>query len=373
MSKWNVYKDTKSPSYIIDFTYQDERGARRRYRKSAGRGVTKKDAERQAAQLFRLHDRDPRAFVETFARAPTTRMYVRVVAARWISEHVEVRLRASTRRTHEQILRVHLEPWFGDREVGTVTVADVAGYVAAKRAAGLSPKSVNNHLSVLSSILDHAVLLGHASANVTRDVDPLPIHDQGYEWLDRAESERFLRAVQDRDPALYGVFLTALRTGLRQGELCALRWMDVDLDRSQIVVKHSAFDGVLGPTKGGRTRRVPLPGDLVAYLASRRHADPAAFVFLDARGDPFTRNTLKNAHMRAAKAIGRPALTYHGLRHSYASQLVAAGAPLNAVKELLGHTDFKTTLRYAHVAPDHLDRLVQVLATQPMGLVGSVA
>lgn len=371
MPKWTVSADTKSKSYIIAFSYIDEAGHRQRYRRSAGRALSKKDAEKQASQLYRLYERDKRLFVSEFGTPEGGLEPVRfsALAQRWLDEHVRVALRPSTQRTHEQILRVHLVPFFGCADARGITPARVRAYIAETSAGGLSPKSINNHLSVLSAMLDYArEPLGLIGENPMRKISALKLGDQGFEWLDAEDADRFLDAVLALDPDSYAVFLTALRTGLRLGELCALRWMDVDLRAASILVRHSLYQGRLGPTKGGRVRRVPVPPSVVAELARGAPSGrcPDGYVFTTAAGATLSRDRLKHPHARAARAIGRPGLRFHDLRHSYASQLVRRGAPLNAVKDLLGHADIKTTLRYAHIARSHLDELVQGLDRQPV-------
>ncbi len=118
---WKVRKDTKSDSFIIDFSYRDEHGTLKRYRRSAGRKVGKREAEQKARALYREMQRDPLAFVETFAQArPTRPAYPFAdVAGAYFTEEVEVHKRPSTQRTHEQILRVHLVPHFARTDVST--------------------------------------------------------------------------------------------------------------------------------------------------------------------------------------------------------------------------------------------------------------
>lgn len=364
--KFTVTSDTKSSSWIISFSYRDETGQIRRYRKSAGKGATRKEAEKQAAELVRLHDRDKRLFVDEFAtkKPKVEPVAFSGLADRWYREHVLVKLRQTTRRTHEQIIRVHLVTYFGDRDARGITRADVSTYVAAKVRDDLSPKSVNNHLSVLRSLFDFACdTLALLTVNPLAGVEPLKVGDQGFDYLNAGDGERYLTAAARRDPEFYPLLATALRAGLRQGELCAMRWSDVKFDRDELIVARSCFREQEGPTKGNRVRRVPMSPDLRAVLAAHRPADarPADLVFPHRDGGHLNGDMIKHPHRRASVAIDRPALRFHDLRHSFASQLVQGGAPLNAVQQLLGHADLKITLRYAHLAPDNLAGWVAAL------------
>ncbi len=364
--KWTVSQDTKSDSWMIAFSYRDADGNLKRYRKSAGRGVTRKEAERQAADLVRLHDRDRRLFVDEFVAQKPKVVPVAFsgLADRWFREHVAVKLRATTVRTHEQILRVHLVPHFADRDARGISRADVSTYVATKVREGLNPKSVNNHLSVLRSLFDFGrETLAMLTENPLAGLDPLKVGDQGFGYLSAENSDRYLAAVALRDPDHYAILATALRAGLRQGELCALRWRDVDMVRGELIVARSVFRDTEGPTKGNRVRRVSLSPHLREVLISHRPegAQLSDLVFPNREGGHLNGDMLKHPHRRAAIAVGQPTLRFHDLRHSFASQLVQSGAPLHAVQQLLGHADIKITLRYAHLAPDNLAGWVAAL------------
>lgn len=113
---WTVYRTPKSKNWIIGFSYRDEHGLPRRFRRSAGRGMNKRDAERKARAHYRELQRDPIAFVETIGRGPRPSSEARPfgeIADAYFEKYVQVRLKATTIRSHEQVLRVHLKPWVG--------------------------------------------------------------------------------------------------------------------------------------------------------------------------------------------------------------------------------------------------------------------
>lgn len=369
-SRWSVTPDPKSASFVISFSYRDEHGVSRRYRRSAGRKVTRKEAEAQARALYLELEKDPRAFVARFVTPSQTRADARPFAdavAAYLADHVGTRCRPSTQRTHEQVLRVHVLPAFIGKDLRDVRRPDIEGYIARKLRAGLSPKSVVNHARVLSSLFAFAVRREWLTENPAKGATLPKVADQGFDWLDADTSERLLSAVRERDPLHADLFLVALRTGMRQGELLALRWADIRFDANTIDVRHSLDRGRLGPTKGGKPRQVPLHAEVRAALVGRR-GEPTAFVFATADGAPLSGNVIKNPLGRARLAIGRPGLRFHDLRHSFASQLVVNGAPLQAVQRLLGHTDIATTLRYAHLAPDALSSAVATLGANAFPL-----
>jgi integrase len=144
--------------------------------------------------------------------------------------------------------------------------------------------------------------------------------------------------------------LVAVRTGLRLGELLALTWDDVDLATGKLVVRRSAYRGQLGPTKTGALREVPLGDEVLAALRSHRHLR-GKFVFCKEDGSPLTDRDCRRPLERACKKAELQQVGWHALRHTFASQLAALGAPMKAVQELLGHAQLTMTQRYTHLTP----------------------
>jgi len=246
----------------------------------------------------------------------------------------------------ESILRVHLVPYFGTYLLSEIDEWNVAKFQAEKLATVLSAKTVTNILTVLRKSL--------VKAMSWRYIDSVPgidwpyIDKPGFDHLSFDESSALLRAADDEwRPML----LTALRAGLRSGELRALRRRDVDIVKSVIHVEKSVARGKTSAPKSNRRRTVPMSTALVEELKSARHFKGELF-FCKPDGSMFTKNELKAPLRRAYKKAGLRKVGWHVLRHTCASQLVALGVPLVEVKEILGHAKFSTTLRYVHLAPD---------------------
>jgi integrase len=146
-------------------------------------------------------------------------------------------------------------------------------------------------------------------------------------------------------------------TGLRQGELLALRWRDVDWHARRIRVRESLVRGEFTTPKSARGHRsVPLAarvaGALVAHRARSSFADPDDLVFCHPRlGGPLERSRLFKRFKAVAVSAGFPALRFHDLRHTFGTRIAAAGVPLRTLQEWMGHRDFKTTLIYADYQP----------------------
>jgi integrase len=147
--------------------------------------------------------------------------------------------------------------------------------------------------------------------------------------------------------------LVSLNTGLRRGELFNLRGFDLNLQAKTISV---AGEG----TKTIETRHIPLNAEALATLeAWRKQADPTGYLFPSQDGKRMT--DVKTAWLELLKNAAVEDFRWHDMRHDFASRLVMAGVPLNTVRELLGHTDIKMTLRYSHLAPDSKASAVELI------------
>ncbi len=282
-------------------------------------------------------------------------------AVRWLTERVLVRNKPSSRVRKESILRVHLLPALGSKRLDEVTTHDLDAYTAEKQGAGLAPSTINGHLTVLSTLMKCAVEWGLLDAVLKMHKRTVPPPE--FDWLRPAEAERLLTAAQ-REPKWSAMFTVALRTGLRRGELLALKWRDVDFDAPAVDVRRSVYRGRVGSTKGNRHRRVPLTADAVAALRRwRAKGGPRqGWVFPDAHGAVERCPQRVNAALaRLLAAAGLRAVRVHDLRHSFASHLVLRSVSLRVIQRLLGHASITTTERYAHVADESLVAAIAAL------------
>ena len=341
----------------VDFWYSDPlSGQRTRFRRSTGKGTTKRRAEElerswRAEVEQPLPDQHPEPLRAAFSG----------FAKLWFDNSVCVDGKPSYQRSTEQILRCHLVPFFEDLEMRSITPMMVQSYKAGKLNGSapvrgkrtkrvLAPKTVNNHLGVLSILFRTAVTWGYADANPVTGVGLLALPPQEFRFWDRKQSEAFLDAVIRLETSWYPLFLCALRTGMRQGEILALRWDDVDFVKRQLKVVWNFTHGQLTTPKSGCGRVVPMSPQLAAALRGHRHLR-SELVFCREDGSHLSGHCLRRPMARALRAAGVPRVSFHDLRHSFASQLVMAGKPLKAVQEYLGHADLSMTMRYAHLSP----------------------
>lgn len=266
-------------------------------------------------------------------------------AKEFISSYAKANNKPSEVESKEAILKNHLKPAFGPLKLDKVDGRKLEAYKAKKLKAGLKAKTINNHLTVLHKMLALAVewrIIEHAPA-----MKWLRTPDPEFDFLDFAEAERLRGGGDGEWPAMITL---GLKTGLRLGELLALRWADVDLVAGKVVVRRSVARGQIGTPKNGRSREVPLSAEAIKVLKAHRHLR-GELVFCNADGGLLKKSECKWPLWRACKRAGLRPLGWHVLRHTFASHLAMRGVPLKAVQELLGHATIEMTMRYAHLAP----------------------
>jgi integrase len=262
----------------------------------------------------------------------------------------------STVESKAALLRLHIEPYLGHLRLDQVTYAaieDLKLALAKTPAANarskprmLSAKTINNCLNVLGHLLTIAHkrdLIGTAP-----DVECLRIEPPKFDFLDFGEAKRLIGACVG---AWRTFFLVALRTGMRRGEMLALRWQDVDLVNGRITVRQNFVRGKTGTPKSGKPREIPLGDDVLDALKAHHHAR-GPLVFCTAEGHRLTPGKIVRALASACKrAELERVIGPHVCRHTFASHLVMRGVPMRVVQELMGHASIVMTMRYAHLAP----------------------
>ncbi|HEX6490806.1 MAG TPA: tyrosine-type recombinase/integrase [Gaiellaceae bacterium] len=320
----------------------------------SGLGLTRAQAE---AELRRL--------LQTVSSAPPLRERVDLAeaGARYLERLALLGRRPSTLADYESILRVHLVPFFGGRSLEGIGPEQVEAYVGLKLQQGRAVKTVLNQLRLLHGIFAFAERRGWAGRNPVKLVEK-PRAAQGTEpdvrFLDEAELEALLAAVPDDrlGATERAIYLAAALSGLRRGELLALRWRDVDWQAGLIRVRRSYTRGQFGPPKSRRgSRAVPLAARLAAelerhYRRSQFRADEDLVFCHPQLGSVYDPAKLRKRFCAAVERAGLRPVRFHDLRHTFGTRMAAAGAPLRALQEWLGHRDYKTTSIYADYAPD---------------------
>jgi integrase len=236
----------------------------------------------------------------------------------------------------------------------------------------LSARTINKYLVALHGIFRRAQRVHRLPTNPAAGVDRQPLQRSGeFAVLSPVEVEALARAAESEQDA--AIFVVAAFSGLRVGELRALRWADVDFSKRLIHVRRNFTYGSFGVPKSGRVRSVPLIDQAARALdgLSRRgrFVDEDDLVFPNEVGDP-----IDDGHLRARfyEALDRARLRwlrFHDLRHTFGTLAVQA-FPLSDVKAYMGHADISTTMIYVHHVPqmdaaDKLSRLVAQAGSPP--------
>lgn len=267
------------------------------------------------------------------------------------------------------------------KPLDTITGWQIEQWRAKRHKDGLSPATSNRYLSTLKAMFNRAVEWDLIESNPLVKVKKYKTDSRAVvRYLSNDEEQRLRASMRSREQRLavsnpfyndkYHVPLQAIlggyqdhlqpmilllmNTGMRRGELFNLTWQDVDLTAKQITI-------VGNTSKSGQTRYIPLNNEAVQILRvwqSQTQRD-SGHVFIGKYGNKFI-NISKSWSVLLNKADIKN-FRLHDLRHHFASRLVTAGVDLNTVRELLGHSDIKMTLRYAHLAPAHLSDAVAVL------------
>jgi integrase len=237
--------------------------------------------------------------------------------------------------------------------------------LAAPREDGtvLSESRRRNALQVVSQVLKSAVDGGNVVKNVVTGIRRPKTQKREMLFLDATQVERLAETIDHR----YCVLVQfAAFTGLRAGEIAALKVRHLDLLRGTVRVSESATEVegrlVWGPTKTYESRTVPLPRKLIdalaAHLAERPH-DLDALVFTAPEGGPLRQSVFRDRVFRpAVKRAGLPDVRFHDLRHTYASLMIREGASVKALQKAMGHATAAMTLdTYSHLYPDELENL----------------
>lgn len=184
-------------------------------------------------------------------------------------------------------------------------------------------------------------------------------------FYDFDEYERLVEAAKSLDRTTYVIVLLGGEAGLRCGEMMALEWQDVDLQKRQLCVQRSDWKGHVTVPKGGRLRYVPLTIRLATALRDHRHLRSPR-VLCQADGSALSADIVQHHVERAARRAQLGQNGVHRLRHTFCSHLAMRGAPARAIQELAGHQDLGTTQRYMHLSPAALDNAIRLLDSSGM-------
>lgn len=357
-------------------------GGRQIQRSFADRDYGGTAGAREAAKLY-LAQSQAKKITGQFRRP--TKILFRDFAREWLRDYAKGNVKVRTLETYEGSLRNHLIPELGDLYLSEISrktidalVADwlaggpryqerlrVARELEAKRAKeerrdpqavrlGRAPGTISNAITPLREMLGHAVEWEYLIANPAAGVRRPRVERTEMRFLEPAAVRAFLEKAK---PEWRTLFLCAVTTGMRRGELVALRWGDVDWQSGRIWVRRNAnrHGDFQEPKSRGSVRAIAMPASLVSALRLHRMASlfkgEDDLIFSTAKGTLLDgHNVVEREFKPTLRRAGLATIRFHDLRHTFASLLIAQGAHPKLISEQLGHASVQITLdRYGHL------------------------
>ncbi|RXJ73295.1 integrase [Veronia nyctiphanis] len=271
-----------------------------------------------------------------------------------------------------------------EKDLDQITAWEIEKWRSDERKLGKAPATINYTVNTLKGALSRAVEWGLIASHELSKVKTIKSDNTRVRYLNEQEEKRLRHALKQRDinirharqsanehrekrryetlPDLTDItfvdyfeplVILAMNTGLRRGELLQLAWSDISLTQKYLTVR-------AGNAKSKSGRTVPLNNEAFETLSEWRKQNPDnSYVFQGKTGVPLT--DVKKPWATVLDIALIDSFNFHDLRHHFASKLVMAGVDLNTVRELLGHSDLKMTLRYAHLAPEHKAAAVNLI------------
>ncbi|MDQ6725149.1 MAG: site-specific integrase [Actinomycetota bacterium] len=351
-------------------------------RKQVRKGGFRTQAEAARALTEFLHESDQGTAV------PNSRITVEEYLKGWLEGLPARGLRPRTIETYESLIRCHVVPTLGPVKVQALTALHLDRLYARLRTEGgvleagkpLSARTVRIVHTILRRALADAERQGIVPRNMADLASP-PSNKSAKapeaEIWTTEELRGFLAQIGDHQ--LHPLVYLAGYTGMRRGELCGLRWSDVDFDTDRISVRQQAQNMkgeiIFSELKTDNARRsIALDGQTVAVLRSHRKTQAewrlavgpgwqdSGLVFTQVDGSPFDPSAITKTFHTLVERSGLPGVTLHGLRHSHAAHLLMAGVPALTVSKRLGHSSVIFTQdRYGHLLPDSQDAVVAAI------------
>lgn len=379
-------RDTSLPGFILrvqpsgSMSYICQYGRSKRITISKTSILTPAQARDEAALILAdsAKGHDPKAL---------RRQPLKLTFGRFLDDKYTPWLIANLKRGGEEAVRLRQNfKEFADKDLLDVNSWLIEKWKSKRIKNGINPKTINRDLAPLKTAFSRAKKWGFINVNPLLDVDLCKVEDELLvRYLSNNEEARLRNALNSRDikirtgrtsankwraerkyrlkpelcdqgyvDHLEPIVILSLNTGLRRGEILGMEWNDVNLPDKQIMIRARN-------AKSRKMRYIPLNEEAYNVLQKwePNESNRTGLVFPSKNKKPFV--SIKKAWLKILMDAGIQEFRWHDLRHTFASKLVMAGVDLNTVRELLGHADLKMTLRYAHLAPEHMSKAVDKL------------
>lgn len=288
----------------------------------------------------------------------------------WIENYSKVRTAPSTHQGDKAMME-SFKAFFGDIPLEKISPERVEDLISQKLTEGLQSPTVNRYLQCLRGFLNYFVKKRQLISNAVSIVGLLKENEVAFDYLSFEEADRFLayanQKYRDRDRWTYLLYVLSLNTGLRWGEIAALKWDRVDFQHQRLTISRSYCGKsyqIRETTKGRKIRYVGINTALYPELKAHfeAHTHPDNLVFSQNGRTLNLENFKRDRFRKDLTDSGIRMIRFHDLRHSFASHFMMKGGNLYDLQKLMGHSDVKTTERYAHLSPEFLVRQTELVA-----------
>lgn len=288
-------------------------------------------------------------------------------------------VKLSSMSTYSLIVKTYLAPYF--KYIDDINQTSIQKFVEAKFKEGLSSKSIKDILTVLRMILKYCQEQGYPAISSFRVKFPKEYTSKELPVFSVAQQKILLSyLLQNIKPKNLGL-LICLNTGIRIGELCALKWGDIDMITQTLTVEktisriyHSEGEKkteiiITPPKTVNSCRKVPLTKDLIELITSHFPERNSQNYILTNKAVPTEPRSYRNYYKKVLKELNLPVIRFHGLRHSFATRCIESGCDYKSVSAILGHSDISTTLNlYVHPTFDQKKRCIEKMLEALAGL-----
>ena len=280
----------------------------------------------------------------------------------WLSTGT-ITFKNATRDKYEQIIRCHVAPSLGEREINDITAADLRDFSIRLISAGLASNTIKGILYVVKSSLQSALKNGVLGRDCTQAIIVPKHHEKPVSALSIKEQkavEQFVLSHQR--PEEFGIVFT-LYTGVRIGELLALQWKDIDLVNGTVYIHKTSHDTWqncvyqkhLDPPKTiSSNRNIPIPKQIIPFLKKLYYGDKEAFLVENTHHHCLQTRSYQEMFSKILQKLNIAHKGFHSLRHTFATRALECGMDIKTLSEILGHANPNITLsRYAHSMLEH--------------------
>ncbi|MCC8434478.1 site-specific integrase [Brevibacillus sp. M2.1A] len=346
-------------SFTVDI---GRKGDGSRNQKTKGGFKTKREAEQACAELITQLTKGD--YLE-----PSKKTIQEAMEA-WLQTILQSTLRISTYENYSKAILKRIIPALGNLKLKDVQVDQIQSFYLTLVKEGLSPEYIRYLHSILKSFFTYQVRLQNITKNVVALAVPPRIGRKEQRTWSINEAVRFLEVAKEENQTYYIVYLLALYTGLRRGEILSLRWKDCDLNQGKISVCHTLYYSnqqfhFLEPKTSRSNRLVSIPDSVVEVLKSYRleqelHKREMGSVYenydliaANEIGQPINPRSLTGHFRRMIQKASVPKIRFHDTRHTHATILLKLGEHVKIVSERLGHSNAAMTMNvYSHVTSD---------------------